>query len=293
MHTPDNNTQSAAHSGLAFGTVGTGTGETDPRLSHLGLAKRETPDPISTMPYEKDAPLNYAETEKSSKKTIRIQTYPQTAKAKCVLHAPSPTVAVLAVQGAFIEHERKLEHLGARCIELRCVEDLNQPFDGLVLPGGESTVQGKLIRELGMEEPLRQLIQNGMPVLATCAGMILLAEHIESEDTQWLGTIPMTVRRNAYGRQLGSFHHEGEIADLSPEPFTAPFTFIRAPFVTEAASDVKVLATVNDAIVAVRFGNQIALAFHPELDDSNRIHQAFLDLVQQERFFGSASRGKG
>ena len=194
-----------------------------------------------------------------------------------------PIIAVLAVQGAFIEHERKLENLGAHCIELRCAEDLEQPFDALVLPGGESTVQGKLIRELSMEEPLRQLIQDGMPVLATCAGMILLAESIESEDTQWLSTIPMTVRRNAYGRQLGSFHHEGEITGLSPEPFTAPFTFIRAPFVTEVGPRVEVLATVDDVIVAVRFGNQIALAFHPELDASDQIHQAFLSLVRERR----------
>lgn len=193
--------------------------------------------------------------------------------------ARRPTVAVLAAQGAFIEHERKLEHLGARCIELRCTEDLNQPFDALVLPGGESTVQGKLLRELGMEEPLRRRIQNGMPVLATCAGMILLAERIESEETRWLSTIPMTVRRNAYGRQLGSFHCEGKIAGLGSSPFTAPFTFIRAPFVTEVGPGVEVLATVNNAIVAVRFENQIALAFHPELDESNSIHQAFLDLI--------------
>ena len=193
--------------------------------------------------------------------------------------ARRPTVAVLAVQGAFIEHERKLEHLGARCIELRCAEDLDEPFDALVLPGGESTVQGKLLRELGMEEPLRRRIQNGMPVLATCAGMILLAERIESEETRWLSTIPMTVRRNAYGRQLGSFHCEGKIAGLGSSPFTAPFTFIRAPFVTEVGPGVEVLATVNNAIVAIRFENQIALAFHPELDESNNIHQAFLDLI--------------
>lgn len=196
--------------------------------------------------------------------------------------APSPTVAVLAVQGAFIEHERKLQNLGAQCIELRSAEDLNQPFDALVLPGGESTVQGKLMRELGMEEPLRKHVQSGMPVLATCAGMILLAERIESEATQWLGTIPMTVRRNAYGRQLGSFHCEGKIAGLEPKPFTAPFTFIRAPIVTEVGPDVKVLATVNNAIVAVRFENQIALAFHPELDESDRIHQALLDLTRKK-----------
>lgn len=183
------------------------------------------------------------------------------------------------MQGAFIEHERKLESLGARCVELRSAADLTQPFDALVLPGGESTVQGKLIRELGMEAPLRTLIRDGIPVLATCAGMILLAQSIEGENTPWLGTIPMTVRRNAYGRQLGSFHCEGTITGLNPKAFTAPFTFIRAPFVTATEPDVEVLAKVDNATVAVRYGNQIALAFHPELDESDEIHQAFLDLI--------------
>ena len=122
--------------------------------------------------------------------------------------APShrrPIVAVLAVQGAFVEHERKLAQLGAECRELRRRADLEQPFDALVLPGGESTVQGKLLRELGMREPLRERIAGGLPVLATCAGMILLAERIAQGDGPYLATIPMTVRRNAYGRQLDSF----------------------------------------------------------------------------------------
>ena len=116
------------------------------------------------------------------------------------------TIAVLAVQGAFIEHEKKLEKLGADCIELRKAENLSQHYDGLVLPGGESTVQGKLLKELGMFDTIKSQIESGMPVLATCAGMILLAEELEGGEAGHLQTMPVTVKRNAYGRQLGSFH---------------------------------------------------------------------------------------
>ena len=123
------------------------------------------------------------------------------------------TIAVLAVQGAFIEHEKKLEKLGATCIELRKAEDLKQHYDGLVLPGGESTVQGKLLKELGMYDTLKSQIESGMPVLATCAGMILLAEKIEGGEAGHLQTMPVTVKRNAYGRQLGSFHTEADISN--------------------------------------------------------------------------------
>lgn len=112
----------------------------------------------------------------------------------------SPTIAVLALQGAFIEHEQRLQSLGCTTIELRQAADLARPFDGLVLPGGESTVQAKLLHDLGMFEPLRQRIAEGLPALGTCAGLILLADHFR--------TLPVTVRRNAYGRQLGSFHTE-------------------------------------------------------------------------------------
>ena len=119
-------------------------------------------------------------------------------------------IGVLALQGAFAEHEKILEQLGAECIELRQDRDLSEPYDALVLPGGESTVQGKLLKELGMFDTIKSQIQNGMPVLATCAGAILLAEtidgQIKGQPEQYFGTIPMCIRRNAYGRQLGSFH---------------------------------------------------------------------------------------
>ena len=129
----------------------------------------------------------------------------------------SPTIAVLALQGAFIEHEQRLQSLGCTTIELRQAADLARPFDGLVLPGGESTVQAKLLHDLGMFEPLRQRIAEGLPALGTCAGLILLAAHFR--------TLPVTVRRNAYGRQLDSFRTEGEVAGIGQ----VPMTFIRRP----------------------------------------------------------------
>lgn len=206
------------------------------------------------------------------------------------------TAAVLAVQGAFIEHERRLEELGCRYVELRQAHDLAQPFDRLVLPGGESTVQAKLLHELGMFEPLRERIAGGMPVLATCAGLILLAQAIENAPATHFATLPVTVRRNAYGRQLGSFtaqapwqgsaacgdaeRGEAPHGDAGASPL--PMTFIRAPKIVEVGPDVEVLASVDDdagrSPAAVRHGNQVACAFHPELDTDPRIHRLFLEL---------------
>lgn len=182
------------------------------------------------------------------------------------------TVGILAVQGAFIEHEKKLSSLGAECIELRQKSDLKQAFDGLILPGGESTVQGKLLREQGMLEPLTAKIRQGMPVLATCAGLILLAERLSNDGHVYFGTLPVTVKRNAYGRQLGSFHTVREMKGLGP----VPMTFIRAPYIEAAEKNVEVLAEIDERIVAVKYGRQIGLSFHPELDTDNRIHELFL-----------------
>ena len=184
-------------------------------------------------------------------------------------------VAILAVQGAFIEHRKKLESLGAECIELRKKEDLEQSFDGLIFPGGESTVQGKLLRELEMYDSLKEKIEGGMPVLATCAGLILLAGHLSNDEHVYFGTLPVTVRRNAYGRQLGSFHTDAEVKGIGE----VPMTFIRAPYIETADEQVQVLAHVDDRIVAVQYGAQIGLSFHPELDADNRIHEKFLGLI--------------
>lgn len=199
-------------------------------------------------------------------------------------------IAVLAVQGAFIEHEKMLEKLGAECIELRQAADCEQDFDGLVLPGGESTVQNKLLRELGMYDILKAKIDAGLPVLATCAGMILLADTIGNDDMRCFGTLPVTVRRNAYGRQLGSFSGMHDVAGIGE----FEMRFIRAPYVEKinesasasapadekaAGSDsVHILGTVENRIVGVEYKNQIALAFHPELTDDTRIHEKFLKL---------------
>lgn len=185
-------------------------------------------------------------------------------------------IAVLAVQGAFIEHEKILESLGASCIELRQESDLEQTYDGIILPGGESTVQGKLLKELNMFSTIKTQIEQGMPVLATCAGMILLADKIEGQENSYFGTIPMTVRRNAYGRQLGSFHVDADLRGIG----TIPMTFIRAPFATEVGDGVEILSTVENRIVAVRYQKQIALAFHPELDNDTKIHETFLSLCE-------------
>lgn len=186
-------------------------------------------------------------------------------------------IAVLAVQGAFIEHEKVLESLGAECVELRKKEDLEQEFDGLVLPGGESTVQGKLVKELGMEEELKKRIKSGMPVLATCAGMILLADEIEGGEEAHLGLLPAVVKRNAYGRQLGSFFTEGEVKGIG----IVPMTFIRAPYIEKVKEDTEVMAEVDGNIVAVRNKNILALSFHPELDSDKKIHKYFLEMMEK------------
>lgn len=185
-------------------------------------------------------------------------------------------IGVLAVQGAFAEHEAVLRALGADCVELRQKKDI-AGIDGLVLPGGESTVQGMLLRQLDMFDELKGLISDGLPVLATCAGLILLAQKLDADETVHFGTLPVTVRRNAYGRQLGSFETRaavGEIADF-------PLVFIRAPYITEHRGDVNVLSTVDGNIVGVEYKNQIGLAFHPEMTSDSRIHESFLRKVRE------------
>lgn len=180
-------------------------------------------------------------------------------------------IAVLALQGDFAEHEKKLIECGAECFEIRQHKDLERDFDGLVLPGGESTVIGKLLRELDLLETLKAKINNGLPVLATCAGMILLAKSIDSGETPHLATMDIAVKRNAFGRQLGSFHTAAEMKNIG----NVPMTFIRAPYITECHG-AEILADIDGKIVAAQQGNQIALAFHPELDECNRIYEYFL-----------------
>lgn len=195
------------------------------------------------------------------------------------------TIGVLAVQGAFIEHEQMLVKLGIPCIEIRKKEDLSG-IDGIILPGGESTVQGQLLEKLDMKEPLRAMIKNGLPVLATCAGLILLAENIGEKEAPHLGTMPVTVRRNAYGRQLSSFMTTADVKGIEDYPMV----FIRAPYITDVKNtddtnmadtdSVTILSEVDRHIVAAQYQNQIGLAFHPEMTDDTRIHQYFIELVQ-------------
>ncbi len=194
-------------------------------------------------------------------------------------------IGVLAVQGAFAEHRTKLEKLGVETFEIRQLRDLNQHFDGLVLPGGESTVQGKLLHDLGLFEPLRERIESGLPTFGTCAGLILLAEKLSNDGHTYFATTPLTVERNAYGRKLGSFYTEENFEGIGK----IPMTFIRAPLIQRVSKDVQVLATVQNQIVAVRYGNQLGISFHPELNNDLRIHRYFLESIVQARTLYSIS----
>lgn len=187
----------------------------------------------------------------------------------------SPKIGVLAVQGAFAEHRQILEKLGAETFEIRQLRDLEQHFDGLVLPGGESTVQGKLLHDLGLFEPLKSLIEKELPTFGTCAGLILLADKLSNDSHTYFGTLSATVERNAYGRQLGSFYAEENFDGIGK----IPMTFIRAPLIQKVGEEVQVLATVNDQIVAVRYKNQLAISFHPELNEDLRVHKYFLETL--------------
>lgn len=181
------------------------------------------------------------------------------------------------MQGAFIEHEKMLRSLGAEAFEIRQKKDLMQEFDGLILPGGESTVMGKLLKELDLFLPLQEKIQKGLPVLGTCAGLILLAERLSNDENVYFGTLPVTVHRNAYGRQLGSFYVEQEVKGIGK----IPMTFIRAPYMEAVGEGVEVLARVEEKIVAVRCKNQIGISFHPEVTDNTAVHEYFLSVCKK------------
>ena len=188
-------------------------------------------------------------------------------------------IGVLALQGAFAEHEKVLEQLGAECIELRQARDLAEPYDALVLPGGESTVQGKLLKELSMFDIMKSQIENGMPVLATCAGAILLAETIDGQmkgqPEQYFGTIPMCIKRNAYGRQLGSFHTEAPVVGIG----TVPMTFYPCAVYRICGERRGSARGCGRADRRCKIQNQMAFSFHPELDPDVRIHKAFLEMI--------------
>lgn len=182
-------------------------------------------------------------------------------------------VGILAVQGAFAEHAAVLDRLQVPHFEIRQKRDLSQSMDRLILPGGESTVMRKLLTDLELLEPLKQRITDGMPVLGTCAGLILLAKQVDG-GKPCFATMDISVKRNAYGRQLGSFHTEQSFGSLG----VLPMTFIRAPYIASVEGDTQILATVDGNIVAARQGNQLVTAFHPELDDNTAIHEYFLQM---------------
>ena len=185
-------------------------------------------------------------------------------------------IAVLALQGDFAEHEAVFRNLGVETCQLRQKKDLDQDFQGLILPGGESTVQGKLLHELDMFDTLLTRIREGLPVFATCAGSILLAQQLLDDPVVHFGTLGIAVRRNAYGRQLGSFHIRGTFAGLKD----VPMSFIRAPQIEFCMPGVEVLAEHDGRITAVRQGRQLAMTFHPELNNSDfRTAEYFLSEI--------------
>ena len=195
----------------------------------------------------------------------------------------APIIGVLALQGDVAEHLRHLEEAGARAVTVRRRAELEE-VDGLVLPGGESTTMSRLLDVYGMYAPLAERIRAGMPVYGSCAGMILLAAVVldTRADASWFSAIDMTVRRNAFGRQVDSFEADLIVDALGPEPLRT--VFIRAPWVETVGPDVEVLASVrasdgHDHVVAVRQGNALATSFHPEVTDDIRVHRYFLDMV--------------
>jgi 5'-phosphate synthase pdxT subunit len=196
----------------------------------------------------------------------------------------APRIGVLAVQGDVREHATALTGLGADVTLVRRPTEVEQ-LDGLVIPGGESTTMDKLVRAFDLQEPLRRRIAEGLPVYGSCAGMIMLADRIADgrSDQQTLGGLDVTVRRNAFGRQVDSFEQDIEFAGLEG---TVHAVFIRAPWVEEAGDAVEVLARVSDGpaagrIVAVRQGNLMATSFHPEVGGDRRIHAEFVSIVTQ------------
>ena len=184
-------------------------------------------------------------------------------------------IGVFALQGAFIEHEKMLAKLGVSSFEIRQEKDLDISFDGLIIPGGESTVQGKLLHELNLFDRTKKMLETGLPVFGTCAGLLLLAKKIKNDDRTHLATMDITAVRNAYGRQLGSFYTEKPFKGIG----TIPMTFIRAPYIEDVWNDTEILAEADGHIVAARQKNQLVTAFHPELNDDLSVHKYFIRMI--------------
>jgi 5'-phosphate synthase pdxT subunit len=176
-------------------------------------------------------------------------------------------IGVLSLQGGFSEHVKSLQAIGAETFEIRKKQDLNQSIDGLVIPGGESTVISKLLDDLDLFVSLKKKIDNGLPVFGTCAGLILLANRFQAID--------ILVKRNAYGRQLGSFSVDAEMKGVG----TIPMVFIRAPYIESVNKEVEILSIVDEHMVAARQKNILVTAFHPELTSDTRVHRYFIETI--------------
>jgi len=187
-------------------------------------------------------------------------------------------IGVLALQGDFARHIQTLERLGVQTAAVRLPEEI-MSLDGLIIPGGESTTVGKLMSRFGVDKVIIERAGEGMPVFGTCTGAILLAKDIEGSDQPRLGLMDITVRRNAFGRQIDSFETDLDIPEIGEEPVRA--VFIRAPIITSIQDCVKVLAQLEDGrVVLVRENNCLAAAFHPELTDDSRVHEYFVRMVE-------------
>ncbi len=190
-------------------------------------------------------------------------------------------IGILALQGAFEEHAKVLGNLGVVSVEIRNLDDFQQhqsDLVGLILPGGESTTMGKLLRDQQMLIPIREAILSGLPVFGTCAGLILLAKEITSQEESHLGIMDIVVERNAYGRQLGSFYTEAECKGVGQ----IPMTFIRGPIISSVGEGVEILATVDNQIVAAQEKNMLVTSFHPELTDDVGLHQYFINMCKEK-----------
>ncbi|MBT1174593.1 pyridoxal 5'-phosphate synthase glutaminase subunit PdxT [Bifidobacterium sp. LC6] len=187
---------------------------------------------------------------------------------------------ILAVQGAFAEHAAVLDKLGAPWKLLRAAEDFDDSIDRVILPGGESTTQGKLLHSTGLFEKIDAHIKAGKPVFGTCAGMILLAKKLDNDPNVYFGALDAVVRRNAYGRQLGSFAATADFGQLGSPDYIAdfPLVFIRGPYVVSVGPEASVETEVDGHAVALRQGRILATAFHPELTGDTRLHELFLSL---------------
>jgi 5'-phosphate synthase pdxT subunit len=190
-----------------------------------------------------------------------------------------PTIGVLALQGAVREHIQMLERCKARGIALKYPAELSL-CQGLIIPGGESTTIGKLMTACGFLEDIRDLVRKGLPVFGTCAGLIMLARYLAEGDQPLLGLMDITVRRNAFGRQVDSFETDVALRDIgsSSQPFRA--VFIRAPWIEETGPEVEVLGEFAGKAVLARQDHMLVSAFHPELTGDDRIHRYFLNMVE-------------